>query len=306
MPLTGGGSNDPNVIVGIAPPDLIRGYADDPLLASWDEKSRRGEPVTIYEHNAAVAMFAWCQSVLSYSAGSVPRYGNNVPFPFSVSRDGKALVLGSTHYVSGDTTLSVARSAGAAPVVPAAVPPGPVPALPASTITISDAQRRNAYDASTRCLENLRLLPENLVVVPAGAPSPAGGVLQLAIAVAVIGAGIYAAYRASTQNAVTEANASIERVRVQSEAAKAIVDAQLKAKLQAYAMQMAHAQATGQIVPIPDSLNGPIQIPDLAPGVKQASGWSTLEVVGAVAGGMAAMGLGVAASTRTTRDRRPW
>jgi len=304
MPLTGGGSNDPNVLVGVAPPDFARGYADDPLLASWEAKARRGEPVTLYEHNTAVAMFAWCQSVLSYPAGSVPRFGNGIPFPFGATRDGKAIVLGSTHYTSGETTLPIVRPSGAAALPPPAPMPAPVPSGP---LTISDAQRRNAYDAATRCLENLRLLPESLVVVPAGAPSPAGvPIAWPVVAVVVLGAGIYAAYRASTANAITEANASVERVRVSAAASKAIVDAQLNAKVQAYAMQLAHAQATGTVVPLPDWASGPVQIPDLTPEAKKASGWSTLEVVGAVAGGMAATGLGVWGSTLTTRDRRPW
>lgn len=306
MPLSGGGSNDPNVLVGVAPPDFGRGYADDPLLASWEAKARRGEPVTLYEHNAAVAMFAWCQSVLSYPAGSVPRFGNGIPFPFGATRDGKAMVLGSTHYTSGDTTLPTMRPSGAAALPPpATMPPSP----PSSgSITLSDAQRRNAYDAATRCLENLRLLPESLMVVPAGAASPAGlpPLVWPAVVIVVAGAAIYAGYRASTANAITEANASVERVRVSAAASKAIVDAQLNAKVQTYAMQLAHAQATGTVVPLPDWASGPIQIPDLTPEAKKASGWSTLEVVGAVAGGMAATGLGVWGSTLTTRDRRPW
>ena len=171
---------------------------------------------------------------------------------------------------------------------------------------MTDAQRRNAYDSATACLANLRLDVQPLVLAPAGEIEPAGFPFGAIAAVVVVGIGAYAAYNGYVAGKVADANATVEAVRVQSAAAKAIVDAQLQAKLQAFTMQMAHAQATGQIVPLPQWAQAPVQVPNLSPEVRQASGWSSLEVAGAVLASALGVGLGVWGSTTTTQDRRPW
>lgn len=301
MPLASSRSTDPAVLVGTPGPDSLFGYANDPVLAEVLAKIERGDALTFTEYNAFVASLAWCQSILATTPAAVLRVGNGAPFPYGVSRDGTALVLGATHYVAGDITLPLA----VAPAQGVWHPAGAAALAAGRFVTVTNAERRTAYDAVSACLANLRLDVQPLVRAPADEVAPAGW-LGFVAAVVIAGIGAYAGYTAYTAGKMAEANATVESVRVQSAAAKAIVDAQLQARLQAYAMRLAHGQATGTIPPPSPLETQPIQVPALSPEVQRASGWSSLEMAGAVLASGLGVGLGVWASSTTTPDRRSW
>jgi hypothetical protein len=307
-------SRDPNALIGVGLPDPIRGYADDPNLAAWAELAPRGRPVTIAQHNTFVASLAWCQAMLAAPIGAAPQRDLRSLLLGRMQDDGDAtLYLGASGYTSGDIALPAAQSAGAAAILPSPpVPPSP-PAW-SGVITIPDATRRRRFDAATRNLENLRLYPQNLVLVretePAGNPYLVGAAI-----VSLVGAGIYAGYRAYVDArvgvALAQANAQTEQVRIQQQAWLAAQANEQHARLQAYAMQLAYAQKMRSIPPLPAWADRePITIPQpaLPPpgGDPSSSGWSTLEIVGATLGGLAAVGGGVWASTKTTKDGKPW
>ena len=202
---------------------------------------------------------------------------------------GELLSLGATSYVPGDITLPAARPAGAAPT-----------AQPTSRegITFDDATRRRCFDATTRILENLHLYPQDLVLVNEINPS---GIIQAIIGgiigVGIIGAGIYATYRAHVDAqvgvALAEANARTEQVRIQQRTWAAAQAAEQQARLQAYAMQLAYAQKMRSFPPLPAwASESPITVPQpgLPPSGGGSSGWSIGQIVAALLGGTAVVG----------------
>jgi len=269
----------PAELVGVAPPHWLRGYADSPDLAAWLALPPGGRS-TVAQRNAVVAQLAWCLSFLARPTQDV-RLVNGVPFPYGVTPNGSSLVLGAVDYVPGDVTLPTAvRAAGALP--PAPVPPTPPtpPSPPAPlppTVTVTDAQRRAAFDAANGLLYGLALRPGSVLVpAPLGAPAVApSGYLQAAVSVALIGAGIYAAYSAYVDAAAVEAAARVQQTRIQEEERGRVirdqvriqeegntqrVTAQIQGKLDALAQRLAYGKATGTIPPESALEREPIQV----------------------------------------------
>lgn len=301
-------SRNPDVLVDTAPPSIGSGYADDPNLLAWLARAPRGLPVTIPQHNAMVAALAWCQSVLATTPEAVQRIGDGgIACPFGVSDDGDVLTLGTTRFVDGDIVLPASTAPAGAEPVPAIRP------VPPSTRVITQQQRRLAFDAATRCLENMRLWPQSIVsaspgdvvaaAMPAGAlPAIAAGLVWPVVVVAVAGAGIYAGYRAYVETRVAESRASVERIRIQANAQTAAIVAQEQAKIQALTIRVAHAQQTGVLLP-PSPIEGqPIVVPQVAPPpAGENGGWSTLEIVGATVIAAGVIGGGAYAVTKYPR-----
>lgn len=280
---------DPNALVGITVPDVIRGYADSPLLAQWLAEAPRG-PVTPAAHNAVVAQLAWCQSILARPPANVRRVvprggGAPVPFPFGVTLDG-ALEIGALggDYEPGDIELPAARPAGAAA-------PGGAALTPRGTYVVTDAERRAAFAACGATLERLVLVPGSLVVVPATA-TPAGWVnLLIGAAVVCAGIGAYAAYQQHLDEMRIREAAETERVRVREAANTAQVVAQNNARLAALAQRLAFAQQTGQLPPPSPIETQPIVIPPRPQGAPAApSALSLLWMPGLALGAAGAAG----------------
>lgn len=292
---TSSASGNPDALVGVGLPDPLRGYADDPELQGWLDAVRAGRPVTVVQHNTMVASLAWCQALFSALPGAPPAVGlRDLFMSRAINSRGELLMLGATSYQPGSLTLPEARSAGAAAL--------PTPSRGA-TVTVSDATRRRCFDATTRHLENLRLYPENLLLVPEVAPA---GIIQAVvgavIGIGVVGAGIYAAYRAHVDAqvgvALAEANARTEQVRIQQQAWATAQAAEQHARLQAYAMQLAYAQKMREMPALPAwASTSPVTIPQPSlpptPGADGgSSGWSLGAILAALLGGAAVVGVG--------------
>lgn len=143
-------------------PNAVTGFTS-PLLASWQAKVARGEPVTPEEHNAIVLQLAWAKDVVGATPGT--------PFPHYGARDGSndVLILGARAFEAGDLTFP----AGAA---------GDAPIGTQSVDIRTTAGRRVVYDAAEWALRALELHP-SMVVLPQGT-APAG---LIPIAYAAVG-----------------------------------------------------------------------------------------------------------------------
>ena len=275
---------DPVALVGVGGPDSVAGYALTPEYAAWLANAPNGAPVTVFERNAIVAQLAWSQSMLARPPGRVLRLANGTPFPFGVSRS-RELVLGASRgdYESGDVVLPVARPSGAATVAPGAV---------AATVTVTDAQRRAAFDACEVALQYLQLQPGQLTVVPGYAPVGLTW-LVAGVIVAVAGIAAVAAYNAVVQARAIEAGAQTQQVRIREDARVAQVVAQTNAQTNALAQRLAFAQQTGTLPPPSPIESTPIQLPrveNLTPPSSFDANSLLLPAAGGAAGLLALVG----------------
>jgi hypothetical protein len=262
-----------NDLFGVAEPDPLRGYADNPALAAWLANAPAGRLVTPAEHNTMVASLAWAQLMLARPPSALPVV-NGVRTPYVLF--GNALVLGASlaDYVPGDIVVAASRPAGdVALPVPAlqGALPTPVPPLPpiatGQTVTITDAERRAAFDLCRLALEGLALTPEKIVVVPAGV-APAGiigYIIGAGVVIAVAWIGSHAAYNAHVEAEAIRSLGRVEEVRIreqgvarqveaQAQANTAQVAAQVNARVTAQAQRLATIAATGR-----DIAPGPVE-----------------------------------------------
>lgn len=242
---------DTVALVGVGGPDSVAGYALTTAYQRWLTTAPQGGLVSVFERNAIVAQLAWSQSMLARPPASVPRLANGLPFPFGVSRE-RELVLGAAQgdYQHGDVVLPQARPGGALAVAPGA----------AATTTVTDAQRRAAFDACGGALAYLRLQPGQLVLVPENNP---GGLAYLVagVVVAVAAVAAVAAYNTVVQARVVEAGAATQQVRIREDARVAQVVAQTNARTNALAQRLAFAQQTGTLPPPSPIETDPVQLP---------------------------------------------
>ena len=242
-------------LVGVGPPDSLVGYSQTPGYAAWLATAPQGALVSVDARNAIVAHLTWSQSMLARPPSQVPRLANGFPFPFDVSRSGE-LVLGASaaDYEPGDIVMPRRNPAGAAEVAPN--PPN----RRGESVTVSDAERRGAFDACEGALALLRLRPGQLFVVPGANPA---GVAWLVIGtiVAVAGIAAVAAYNTIVESRALEVGARTDQVRIQEDARVAQVVAQTNAQTNALAQRIALAQQTGVLIDPSPIESTPIQMP---------------------------------------------
>jgi hypothetical protein len=250
---------DTVALVGVGGPDSVAGYALTPEYQRWLDTAPSGALVSVFERNAIVAQLSWAQSMLARPPAAVRRLPNGVPFPFEVSRS-RELVLGAPRgdYQPGDVVLPQARPGGAAAVAPGSG--SATGGAAATTATVTDAQRRGAFDACEVALAYLRLQPGQLVLVPGANP---GGLtfLVAGVIVAVAGIAAVAGYNAVVQARAVEAGAATQQVRIREDARVAQVVAQTNAQTNALAQRLAFAQQTGTLPPPSPIEATPVQLP---------------------------------------------
>lgn len=196
------------------------GWMGNPLLASWSEKVRRGEPVTVAEHNCTVAQLAWCRTVL---AGSGPL---QLPLELAPPSEGRNLTTQPVDLVLGGGAFQPFIPSPASSNTPVlgviAQDAPPVPARP-----FSDADRQQWITVADGALAMLRLTPEQIVAAPPGAVVPGGFAFLAAVPppvwllvgrVAVAGIAAFAAYSWGRGASVQ----ATERVRIQQNTAQAM------------------------------------------------------------------------------------
>lgn len=227
-------------------PDTMTGYSGLPEYASWLQKTSRGEPVTIDEHNVMVLHLAWLRDIFATPPLDVPVIATptrSVPFPFAVSGMGDAakLMLGAQPYTPGEIVLPRAGAAGAA--VP---PPVTPPTTGGSFIVVPNAQRSAYYQnvsalAEGLSLGNLRLSVGPAQTQPAGWlwPALAGGAL-------LVGAGVFA-YALFSRYEQAQVDTAVQTARVHEDGMTARRVQELQAAYNATAQRYAYAQQTGQM-----------------------------------------------------------
>lgn len=294
--------------VAIALPDPVRGYSDDPLLASWKAKSAAGMPVTPAERNTFIASLAWTADMLALPPVPNTFASMIAPNPSATAPTGAALVLGARGFVAGDVTIAATRPAGDAAETPPPSEPPAVPPAPTS-VTFTTAQRYAAWIGVQAALNALALTPDQMTNVSV-TPAPAGDPITMVIlasagvlAVAIAGYSFYAAYTGNTR--ITVAGHERE-VRIQEHRDVAIVTAQVQGRSDALSQRIAAAKQ-GVIIPETAAETAPIVVPTaprlvgeqppadpnawqraLAEGATKALLWTgvaTVVVAGALIGG---------------------
>ncbi len=298
--------------VAIALPDPVRGYSDDPLLASWRAKSAAGIPVTPAERNTFIASLAWTADMLALPVGSKPFASVIAPNPSAATPDGIAVVLGVQDFVAGDVTITGIRPAGDAALPDVPPTPPTVPPVP-TTVTITTAERYASWNMARAVLNAMALMPDQMrsvpvAAAPAGNPAVLAAIIWPVTVVAIVAVGAYAVYAAYTGATRITADAHVREVVIVEDTRKANVAAQWEAKLRSEAMRHAAEAAQGHpiapgpietadvVVPPPPALIGappPSANPDawkqsLADGATKALLWTgvaTVVVAGALIGG---------------------
>lgn len=261
-------------------PDEMTGYAAFPQYQSWLQKTARGEPVTVEEHNFVVLHFAWLRDMLAtppLDVEIVSTASASFPFPFAVSGMGAAakLMLGSRRYMPGDIVMPLAAPGGAA--LPATVPP---PA--GGTVVVTDAQRSIFYQNVSSVAELLSLANPNMRIV-SGDLAPAGMTILAAagLALGVVAAASFA-YGLFDRYERAQVEAAVQVARVQEDAMTVRRVRELQAANDALAQRLAYAERTGQM-PAPSPLESAptANLPPTNPPNQSPSGLVSSLVIGA-------------------------
>lgn len=228
-------------------PNEMTGYAGLPEYASWLQKTARGEPVTIDEHNVMVLHLAWMRDIFATPPLDVPVISTatqSTPFPFAVAGMGAnaRLMLGSQPYTPGEVVMPLAGPAGAA------VPP---PATGGGYVVMPDAQRQNLYANVTSLAEGLSLGNVALSLGPA-AMQPAGWLGVVLGSLGVIGAGVFA-YAMFSRYEQAQVDTAVQTARVHEDGMTARRVQELQAAYNATAQRLAYSERTGQM-PAPSPL----------------------------------------------------
>lgn len=238
-------------MMGTLPAPGPSGWAGSPLIASWSRKVRAGEPVTIDEHNAAVAQLAFCRTILAQPGPlSLPV----LPAPATAQRDPNKpfdLVLGATAFEPRTQAPQSIDTASPGLRLIAAAPPTAAP--------LSDQARREWCTVAEGAGAMLALEPEMIVsntspggYVAAGAPPlaflaaiPAAAYLTIGL-VAAAGVFAFSVYRGYSN----ETQAESQRVRIRYDGARAQRADQIQAALDAVRMRHeAQARTPGVVIP---------------------------------------------------------
>lgn len=241
-------------MMGTLPPPSENGWATSPLLASWSQKVRAGQPVTIDEHNAMVAQLAFSRTILSQTGP--------LALPALPTDDGRraAVVLGASAFQDRPAATTAAPPASAQSPILNVIAGPPLGAM------LSDQARREWCTVADGAGAMLRLEPEMIVAntAPSGAPFallaaiPAAAYGTVAFVMAA-GVFAFAAYRGFTNAQAQET----QRVRIRYDSVRAQRVDEMNQQLQSQTARWAASRAAGRdIAPGPIETRGVSPIPD--------------------------------------------